>query len=158
CQLIGGAVEQSGFGGQAEGVLLVLAGYQARFPVEGLGGYAAATQALAFVAVTEGDQLLTVQPQAAFLGESGDEHARMGGQGSGAVLIGLQAVGGFAVDRDTFPVRRIAGGEGDQFLRADQGAAEGQYRGGQPAAGAEQERTAVNHASDLAYLFRIDPA
>src|SRR5690606_20319148 len=158
-QLISGAVEQSGFGRQAEGFLLMLAGDYAGFPVKVLCGHAATAQALALVAITERDQLVVLQPQLAFLVQPCDEHAVMEGQGPGTVGVGLQAVRGLAVDRNLLHVGSVAGGKGNQLLRVDQAAAESQYRGGQPAARAtEQERTAVNHANDLAYLRRIDPA
>ena len=157
--LIGGAVEQSGFGRQAEAFLLVFAGHDTSFPVEGLGSHSAAPQTFALVAVAERHKLVVIQPQLALFAQPGNEHAGMEGQLPGTVGIGLQAVGGLAVDRNLLHVGSVAGGKGNQFLRVDQAAAEGQYRGGQPAAGTtERERTAVNHARDLAYLLRIDPA
>ena len=133
-QLVGGLVQQARLGRQGELFLLVHAPYFAIGPVKLLGGFPAAAQALALVAVGEGDNLFAFEAQGAFLGQSGDEHAGVKVQRPGAIGVLSQAVHGFTIDRDVLHVRRVAGGKGLERLGQGQAAAQAQYRSHQPAA------------------------
>ena len=90
-----------------------------------MGDLFASAQAAALVVVAERADLLVNYLQAALFGQACDKHARAEGEMPAAISVLLQAVYGFAVDRDVLHVGGVAGAERGQLKSAGAASSQG---------------------------------